>query len=800
MSTAISRRVVWRPQEGPQKALVDCSLPEIFFGGARGGGKCLPLTEPVLTPFGWRQLGDIKVGQSVCNPNGTVSKVIAVYMPGKAQVWEVTFSDGAKAFCDDGHIWLGRWVGHRNKRGLQNKLWRFSEIRRKFDTDKLGRFLIPLTSPVVFTRPKKTKHGDSRPVDPYLLGILLGDGSMTGDSIRYSTCDNEIDAFMAGHGTVRVDEGPNRRLVNAPGIKDGLKKIGAWGCRAETKRVPVSYMWATISERLAVLQGLLDTDGTVDARGHVYFCSVSEGLADDAVFLARSLGYKASKWVKKTTHLDAHNVYIQGSEKERLFRLSRKSALAAKMSGKGTHARRIVSIKDAGIHEVGCFQVDDPNGLFITRDFVVTHNTDGVLGKWALKESRHGKNFNAMMFRPTTTSSEDAIERSHEIYGPLGGRFNSQKLIWRMPNGGRVGFGYLRTVDDAKNVQGRNLTDAWVEEIGQQPDPAPVDMLFGALRSRTVPVQLIGTGNPGGPGQGWISKRYGLIPLPQKPTIVKRTLPNGAIHKAAVIPSRLTDNKLLLSGDPGYVSRLYLSGSQGLVDAWLNGNWAAVEGAYFDCWSERMIVQPFAIPAHWTRFRSYDWGSASPFSVGWWAVADGSMGGFPKGALIRYREWYGGEGVRGFKMTNQDQARGILEREAQGERIDFSVADPSIWAERGGPSIAEDFAKEGVFFTPGDNSRLAGWAQMRQRMTGDDGVPMIYVFSTCVDSIRTIPTLPHSMHQPEDLDTSAEDHAADDWRYACMARPWVAHSPAQAAKRDRWARSFSEDGCGSWRI
>src|SRR5690348_16306932 len=93
--------------------------------------------------------------------------------------------------------------------------------------------------------------------------------------------------------------------------------------------------------------------------------------------------------------------------------------------------------------------------------------TDGVLGKWAIKEKRYGKAFNARMFRKTTVASEDAIERAKELYLPLGAKFNETKSFFRMPNGGRVAFGYLDHISDADAQQGKNLTDAWIEEAGQ---------------------------------------------------------------------------------------------------------------------------------------------------------------------------------------------------------------------------------------------------------------------------------------------------------------------------------------------
>lgn len=417
--------------------------------------------------------------------------------------------------------------------------------------------------------------------------------------------------------------------------------------------------------------------------------------------------------------------------------------------------------------------------------------TDGVLGKWALKERRYGSNFNAVMFRRTTVSSEDAIERSKQIFEPLGGKFNEAKLRWRMPNGGRVAFAYLDSIDDAQEYQGRNLTDAWVEEAGQYPDPAPIDRLFGVLRSaQGVPVQLILTANPGGAGQHWIAARYGLIPFPRSPKVVTRELSNGSLHRAAVVPSRITDNKLLLAGDPGYYDRLHLVGSAALVRAWLEGDWSAVEGAFFDCWDPRKHIKaPFAVPSDWTRFRSFDWGSASPFSVGWWAVVGDDMHGMPRGALLRYREWYGADPQtrRGLKLTTEEVARGILARD-EGEKIAYSVADPSIFAEDGGPARSEVFSRNRVYFRPADNKRVSGngamggWDEMRQRLKGQDGVPMLYAFETCRDFIRTVPTLPHDQKRPEDVDTDAEDHVADETRYACMSRPWTPPAPTGAQK------------------
>jgi Phage terminase large subunit len=422
--------------------------------------------------------------------------------------------------------------------------------------------------------------------------------------------------------------------------------------------------------------------------------------------------------------------------------------------------------------------------------------TDGMLGKWLIKDARYGSAFNAVMLRRTTVSSIDAIDRSRQIYGLLGGRFFETKpgapLTWKMPNGGRVSFGYLDSSEDAQEYQGRNLTDVWIEEAGQYPDPAPIWRMFGTLRSaQGVPVQMVLTGNPGGPGQRWIRERYELSPFPKTAKVLHRRIAEGFDHEVAVIPSRLTDNLLLLKRDPGYIGRLHLVGNDALVRAWLEGDWNAIEGAFFDEWSDKKhVVEPFKIPADWLRFRSMDWGSARPFSVGWWAVvgddhalADGRT--LPRGALVRYREWYGakpGQANQGLKLTAEEVGAGIVERE-RGETIRFGVLDPSAFREDGGPSIAEMMRRinnwKGPQFWRADNTRVArvgalsGWAAVRARLKGADGVPMLYVFSTCPALISTVPLLQHDTQRIEDLDTDAEDHAADDMRYACLSRPWV---------------------------
>jgi hypothetical protein len=416
--------------------------------------------------------------------------------------------------------------------------------------------------------------------------------------------------------------------------------------------------------------------------------------------------------------------------------------------------------------------------------------TDGVLGDFLEHADAHGEHAIGLMIRRQRTELIETIERSRAIYTALGWVFHEQEKMWRAPNGARLRFAYLERDADAEGYQGHSYTRLYVEEIGNFPSDRPILKLMATLRSGAgVPVGFRATGNPGGPGHQWVKARY-IDPAPSGWRIFKDAV-SGL--ERVYIPSKVGDNQYL--GEQ-YVQQLKASGSSTLVRAWLEGDWSVIEGAFFDCWNTALhVVRPFAIPDHWLRFRSADWGSAKPFSVGWWAVVSdafqiqgGSLEGtkaiLPRGALVRYREWYGSDGTPnvGIKFTAEQVAEGIVKREGK-DNIAYGVLDPAAFAVDGGPSIAERMATATngkVWFRRADNKRVAqkgalgGWDQMRRRMVGNgDGRPMIYTFSTCVDSIRTIPALQHDPDKPEDVETEGEDHAGDEWRYACMSRPWV---------------------------
>jgi hypothetical protein len=393
--------------------------------------------------------------------------------------------------------------------------------------------------------------------------------------------------------------------------------------------------------------------------------------------------------------------------------------------------------------------------------------------------------------------------------------------MWRFTNGARLTFAYLENDADAMNYQGHSYTRVYVEEMGTFPNPAPIMKLMATVRSGAgVPCKFIATANPGGPGHLWIKQRY-IDPAPLGlrilPTPYTNPFTGEKIYKERIfIPSRVTDNKYTNTAE--YIGNLYLAANNDteLIKSWLLGDWNVMLGAYFHEWNPQVhVIRQFNIPRTWTKFMSLDWGSYRPFSVGWWAVvpdefdfvdnfgsvptiqswANNNIIRLPKGAIVRYRELYGAQkdinGItvpnQGLKLTVEEVAARVCKMENIEPKnelgrpmIAYRTADPKIFHHDGGPSMAERFSGKPYYlnFIPSDNKRvgkngaMGGWDQVRARLKGEDGRPMIYFMDNCIEAIRTLPAMQHDDEKPEDVDTTGEDHAPDEIRYACMSRPY----------------------------
>lgn len=266
------------------------------------------------------------------------------------------------------------------------------------------------------------------------------------------------------------------------------------------------------------------------------------------------------------------------------------------------------------------------------------------------------------------------------------------------------------------------------------------------------------------------------------------------------IPAKLEDNPTLLENDPGYLLKLEGLGSPDLVKAMKDGDWNIVAGgALDDVWREEVLVLPrFKVPAGWRLDRSLDWGSAKPFSVGWWAEADGTEAKIilpngkerlfcpVKGSLVRIAEWYGSPEVgsnAGLRLGSREVARGIKEREEVLRRLKWiegdvnaGPADNAIWSkdDDSSDSVAKIMEAEGVRWTTSDKSpgsRKVGLQLVRDRMiqSAKREGPGVYVMDCCHASRATLPVLPRDTRDPEDVDSASEDHAYDEWRYRILS-------------------------------
>lgn len=349
-------------------------------------------------------------------------------------------------------------------------------------------------------------------------------------------------------------------------------------------------------------------------------------------------------------------------------------------------------------------------------------------------------------------------------------QYNKAEKLFRFPNGSLICFGYCACEADLEQYQGAEYDVVFLDEAGQLPQ-AWIEAINTAVRGvNAFPKRTYYTLNPGGPSHGYFKRVF----------VDRSFLPGEDPDAYSFIQALATDNEALMRAQPEYLRQLEALPPK-LRAAWRYGSWDVYEGQFFEDFADRPehyrdrrwthVIEPFAPDAGWTILRSYDFGYGRPFSCAWWAVDY-------DGVLYRMLELYGcgptpNEGVRWPPERQFAEIRRLeLEHPWLRGRQITGVADPSIWDASRGESIAQTAGRCGVYFSPGDNARIPGWMQCHYRLQFDaDGYPRMYVFTGCRAFRRTIPLLRFSQTRPEDLDTDQEDHAADEWRYVCMARP-----------------------------
>lgn len=346
-----------------------------------GLGKALASNTRVLTPRGWQLIGDLRRGDKVIGSDGRQTTVTGVYPQGMRPLYRVKFSDGAHVLADAEHLWAVN-SAVRKARGCPNRIVTTAQMMAEGLRDAAGncRFYIPIAEPA------ELASTGERPVDPYLLGLLLGDGGMTTRSVRYSTVDAELLEAVAATVplgvSVRHDGGCNYHLTKGAAtcpnsLVQALKRLNLMGKGSHQKFVPSSYLFAPRHVREAVLAGLLDTDGTIGKDGCVQFDTCSDRLASAVVFLTLSLG-----GVARERFYDGRGWRITINMPRCPFRLKRKADRFPAVR-KYLPARAVTSIEPVGEGHATCISVDAPDQLFVIDHFIVTHNTVTALAALA---------------------------------------------------------------------------------------------------------------------------------------------------------------------------------------------------------------------------------------------------------------------------------------------------------------------------------------------------------------------------------------------------------------------------------
>jgi phosphate starvation-inducible PhoH-like protein len=361
-------------------------------------GRAQPLTAKVLTPDGWRPIGELEVGDLVVGSNGLPTPVLGVYPQGVKDVYRVSTQDGASTIACGEHLWTVRTVDDRSH-GRPSRVLETQDMAGRLRRGHVHRYELPLVDPVEFV-PQDV------PLSPYALGLLLGDGCLTTMTTpAFATADPELavalEAELPGielkretevDYVLRHTEGGRGGLRIANPVTVALRELELAGVRSHTKFVPEAYRFNSKAVRLAVLQGLLDSDGgPVTGRGRtsrIQYTTCSPALRDDVVFLVRSLGGVAywrcrpadgrkpdmAKGRPVEYRQDAYVLDIRLPQGVQPFRLARKQALYDTRGG-GRPMRFIEAIEPAGQAETVCIQVGAADSLYVTDDMIVTHNT-----------------------------------------------------------------------------------------------------------------------------------------------------------------------------------------------------------------------------------------------------------------------------------------------------------------------------------------------------------------------------------------------------------------------------------------
>ena len=787
-------------------------IDAILAGGAAGGGKAQTLVHEVPTPRGWIPFGELHPGDTLFGRDGSIQTVVAETPIRLMDAYRITFDDGANVVCNATHLWLTFDNKERAQLLRSSPEWR-AKRRASRKTKGPGGKRSEVFSAALAERNRQRalNHVSAQPVgtvrttqeivntlyfrgdhtnhavpvctpvygcdvalriDPYVLGVWLGDGFAQSGNICGE--DDEVFANVATAGYLPAHEmrpqpqNPDYRVVRFENLYADLKALRLL-CN---KHIPQEYLWASQQQRLALIQGLMDTDGCCNLDGGCEFTNTNKDIVYDLAQLIRSMGIKCSEPYEARATLYGKDCgpkwKIQFTTKIRVFRLQRKIDRLPVQTRPTQQFRYIVSCDRVAPVPMKCITVSNRDGLYLTGEhFIPTHNSTALLME-AIFCAVNYPSMRIGCFRRTYPELEESflapLASRWGYAQAVGGRWNQTDKQLKFPNGSVINFSYAENEKDASRILGGEYQLFCVDEAGQTPERV-LQQIEERLRSGRRDLPVIGwrgASNPGGVSHTYLRKRFVL------PTT------NGTLNPiidsnhrtVAFIPAKVDDNphldakyKSVLDAIPDPIRRRQMR----------DGDWNVAAGAFFEQWNTDLhVVESFELDIHWRRYCGIDYGIRDPWAVIWSAVD-------PDGRVWCYREIY----KSGIDVKSQGEFILAAEKNA-GESEVVRFADPSIWGNTGtNLSIADYYGMVGCGLGKADNSRPTGWTRVHHYLNmhspacaihaaaGFTECPLLHVFGDrCPMFIETGPSLPRTDLKTDDAKTkNVADHMPDALRY-----------------------------------
>jgi len=602
-----------RPQRGPQEAFLSTPADIAIYGGSAGGGKALKLDTPILTCDGWKTMGELQAGDYVYGSDGRPCKILMthpIYMPNK--LFELTFDNGETIYADGDHLWKTMTVQERNKAFRRTDEFRFkrraTRPRRgsgkrpdlvKLNEERTVDLMVPpegqirSTAEIAATVKIGNRTNHSIPVgeplqgnldwpfpfSPYLLGFWLGDGNTGGGQL---TIGHKEDLCLVKRDCPRIRKVPSQKYAyRVPNLTTALRRFGLLG----HKHIPDWVLRCSIDDRLGVIQGLMDSDGTIRPSGGQEIDLSDELLADGAFKLLSSMGIKVGHSVRETKlngkrHKDSHRMKFTTTLP--VFGVKRKADRQKDVTRTTTKNFYIIAAKEVEPEPVRCITVDAVDSLYrVGRSMIPTHNTFSLL----LEPARHIGNplFSTVTFRrtyPQIAQEGGLWDTSEQVYPLVGGSPVKGDLEWRFPSGATVRFSHMQHEQNKFDWQGSQIPLINFDELTHFTE-GQFWYMFSRNRSMCgVRPYIRATTNPD--PDSWvanfiswwiddegfpISERSGVIRWfvrisgelkwgDSREELVARYGQDEMPKSLTFIPSKITDNPILLKANPEYMANL----------------------------------------------------------------------------------------------------------------------------------------------------------------------------------------------------------------------------------------------------